>query len=108
MPISAPILRRAAATLLAAAFAGPTLAQDTSDNWLTRLFQPPAANSVPAPAAAPAGAREWSGQSGASGHPLMTAEAIRAAAAEFHSCIQRLWPAATKRGVSRTTFTKYT
>ena len=53
MPISAPILRRTAATLLAEAFAGPALAQDTSDNWLTRLFQPPAANSVPAPAAAP-------------------------------------------------------
>jgi peptidoglycan lytic transglycosylase B len=51
---------------------------------------------------------EWSGQSGASGHPLMTAEAIRASAADFHGCIQRLWPAAAKRGVSRTTFTKYT
>ena len=51
---------------------------------------------------------EWSGQSGASGHPLMTAEAIRASAANFHSCIQRLWPAAAKRGVSRNTFAKYT
>ena len=108
MPISAPILRRAAATLLAAAFAGPTLAQDTSDNWLTRLFQPPAANSVPAPAAAPAGAREWSGQSGASGHPLMTAEAIRAAAAEFGDCLAGLWPLAARRGVTRETFEGYT
>jgi len=27
---------------------------------------------------------DWSGESGASGHPLMTAEAIRAAAANFH------------------------
>jgi lytic murein transglycosylase len=49
----------------------------------------------------------WSGESGASGHPLMTAEAIRASAAKFHSCLQRLWPAAARRGVSRTTFTKY-
>jgi peptidoglycan lytic transglycosylase B len=108
MPISAPILRRAAATLLAAAFAGPTLAQETSDNWLTRLFQPPAAHSVPAPAAAPAGAREWSGQSGASGHPLMTAEAIRAAAAEFGDCLAGLWPLAARRGVARETFEGYT
>jgi lytic murein transglycosylase len=51
---------------------------------------------------------EWSGQSGASGHPLMTAEALRASAANFHVCIQRLWPAAAKRGVSRKNFTKYT
>jgi len=108
MPISAPIFRRAAATLLAAAFAGPTLAQETSDNWLTRLFQPPAANSVPAPAAAPASAREWSGQSGASGHPLMTAEAIRAAAAEFGDCLAGLWPLAARRGVARETFEGYT
>jgi peptidoglycan lytic transglycosylase B len=51
---------------------------------------------------------EWSGQSGASGHPLMTAEAIRASAADFHGCIQRLWPAAAKRGISRSNFAKYT
>ena len=57
---------------------------------------------------APQQAMEWSGQSGASGHPLMTAEAIRASAANFHVCIQRLWPAAAKRGVSRATFTKHT
>ena len=29
-------------------------------------------------------------QSGASGHPLMTAEAIRAAAQNFHACIERI------------------
>ena len=51
---------------------------------------------------------EWSGQSGASGHPLMTAEAIRTSASNFHGCIQKLWPAAAKRGVSRSTFAKYT
>jgi membrane-bound lytic murein transglycosylase B len=51
---------------------------------------------------------EWSGQSGASGHPLMTAEAIRASAATFNGCIQRLWPAAAKRGISRNTFAKHT
>jgi peptidoglycan lytic transglycosylase B len=53
-------------------------------------------------------ATEWSGQSGASGHPLMTAEAIRASAANFQSCIRRLWPAAARRGISRNVFTSYT
>jgi lytic murein transglycosylase len=46
----------------------------------------------------------WSGQSGSSGHPLMTTEAIAAAAADFPNCLERLWPEATRRGVSRATF----
>jgi membrane-bound lytic murein transglycosylase B len=58
----------------------------------------------PVPQTAP----EWSGESGGSGHPLMTAEAIRAAAANFHGCIERLWPAAARRGISRGTFQAYT
>ncbi len=56
------------------------------------------------PAAAPA----WSGQSGASGHPLMTREAILAAAANFHGCLDRLWPLAARRGVSRGVYQAYT
>src|SRR4029077_7749766 len=51
---------------------------------------------------------QWSGQSGASGHPLMTAEAIRAAAADFSNCLERMWPEAAKRGVSRETFINHT
>jgi membrane-bound lytic murein transglycosylase B len=47
---------------------------------------------------------EWSGTSGASGHPLMTAEAIRSAAANFASCLEGMWPEAARRGVSRQTF----
>ncbi len=46
----------------------------------------------------------WSGESGASGDPLMTAAAIRAAAADFHGCLERLWPQAAHRGVPRRTF----
>jgi lytic murein transglycosylase len=34
----------------------------------------------------------------------MTAAAIRAAAADFHGCLARLWPQAARRGVSRRTF----
>jgi len=74
------------------------------DNWLSRLFQPPAAASVPA---SPDGA-QWSGQSGASGNPLMTADAIRAAAADFGNCIAGLWPDAERRGITRANFERFT
>jgi lytic murein transglycosylase len=111
---SAFILRLAAVVLLAAGlvaglgtvipgFAGAALAQQP-DNWLTRLFQPPSANPVP-------GANDptqWSGQSGASGNPLMTADAIRAAAADFGNCIAGLWPDAARRGIARANFERFT
>jgi membrane-bound lytic murein transglycosylase B len=60
--------------------------------------------SAPAPAPNSSGAPEWSGQSGSSGHPLMTADAILAAAANFSTCLEGLWPDAARRGVSRATF----
>ena len=104
MKISASILRCAAALLVGIGLCAPVLAQDKTDNWLTRLFQPPA--TAPVPSAG--GAREWSGESGASGHPLMTADAIRAAAADFGNCLERLWPDAARRGVSRENFERYT
>ena len=47
---------------------------------------------------------EWSGQPGASGHPLMTADAIRAAAGNFRNCLDGLWPLAARRGISRQSF----
>jgi lytic murein transglycosylase len=47
---------------------------------------------------------EWSGDSGSSGHPLMTAEAIREAAANFQNCLHRLWPAAAKHHITKQTF----
>jgi lytic murein transglycosylase len=105
MVIPRPIFRLTAAFLLIVGVAGPALAQEKPDNWLSRLFQPPAANSVPTPAS---GSTEWSGQSGASGNPLMTADAIRAAAADFGSCIAGLWPEAARRGVSRQNYERFT
>ena len=50
----------------------------------------------------------WSGESGASGDPSMSADAIRAAAANFHGCLAGLWPQAARRGVSRRVFDTYT
>jgi membrane-bound lytic murein transglycosylase B len=66
----------------------------------TGTTPPPAAAAPAAPSAAP----EWSGESGSSGHPLMTADAIRAAADNFRSCLDGLWPLAERRGVSRAAF----
>ena len=105
MVFSAPILRLVAASLLAIGITDVALAQDKPDNWLTKLFQPSAASPVPNPAG---GTREWSGQSGASGNPLMTADAIRAAAAEFGNCIAGLWPDAARRGITRENFERFT
>jgi membrane-bound lytic murein transglycosylase B len=61
-----------------------------------------------APLEKPAYAADWSGQPGSSGHPQMTTEAILAAAANFRSCLEGLWPDAAKRGVTRATFDTYT
>jgi lytic murein transglycosylase len=66
---------------------------------------PQAAAPQSPPVSAP---REWSGESGASGHPLMRADAIRAAAANFGNCIAGLWPDAERRGISRATFEQAT
>ena len=46
----------------------------------------------------------WSGEPGSSGDPSMMPDAIRAAAANFHNCLEGLWPLAARRGVSRRTF----
>ena len=72
--------------------------------WSTSSVPAPA----PAQAAKPAYASDWSGQPGSSGHPLMTTEAILAAAGNFSACLEGLWPDAAKRGVTRATFDTYT
>jgi len=66
---------------------------------ISRQAQAPEA-STPAP--------PWSGEDGASGHPLMAAEAIRAAASNFELCIANYWPDAARRGVTRENFDRFT
>jgi membrane-bound lytic murein transglycosylase B len=85
--------------VLAAVWAGPAFGQGFD---IRTLFNSPGSGSVPAPR--PAGIQEWSGESGASNHPLMTAQAIRAAAANFRNCLAGLWLQAERRGVSRAVF----
>ncbi len=89
-----------AAALAATAWAAPAPGQGLD---IRTLFSAPSANTAGAPAPA-AGAPDWSGESGASNHPLMTAQAIRAAAANFRNCLAGLWPLAERRGVSRALF----
>ena len=66
--------------------------------------QPPAAAVAPTPSPP----KEWTGESGSSGHPQMQASAIRAAAANFESCVEGMWPLAQKRNISRASFDKFT
>jgi len=89
-----------AAALAATASAAPAPGQGLD---IRTLFGAPGANTAAAPAPA-AGTQDWSGESGASNHPLMTAQAIRAAAANFRNCLAGLWPLAERRGVSRALF----
>src|SRR5262245_6414677 len=56
----------------------------------------------------PAQGEAWSGEPGASGHPLMPPDAILAAVADFKNCIDAMWPAAARRGISRASFDKFT
>jgi membrane-bound lytic murein transglycosylase B len=108
--MSTPILRLGAAAVLCISLAGSALAQEQPGNWLTRLFQPPSTSAVPSNGAtsASAGSREWSGQSGASGDPRMTADAIRAAAADFGNCLAALWPQAAARGITQANYQRFT
>ena len=87
-------MRRALATaaVLLALGAMPAGAQSTGSIA-------PASSVVPPP---------WSGESGGSGHAQMTAEAIRADAANFQHCLAGLWPAAHRRHISQATFTQAT
>jgi membrane-bound lytic murein transglycosylase B len=104
--------RRGAITLSAITLGAATLAATviggvTGGAWaqgfdLRSLFSlNPPTGSVPQSAT---GVPEWSGESGSSGHPAMQADAIRAAAANFRTCLEELWPLAERRGVTRASF----
>lgn len=56
----------------------------------------------------PSATPTWSGEDGASGHPQMTADAIRQAAADFPHCLARMWPDAARRGVTMANYRHFT
>src|SRR5690242_14690513 len=96
-----------------AAFVAPSYAQtagkDGISNFLGNIFSPQ--NASPAPQATPGpdgGPPPWSGEDGASGHPLMTASAIREAAANFQNCVASMWPDAARRNIGQENFQRFT
>ncbi|HEY0235440.1 MAG TPA: lytic murein transglycosylase [Afipia sp.] len=68
-----------------------------------RIMTPP-----PRRYAQAAPAKEWSGEDGASGHPMMTSQAIREAAANFDNCVAAMWPDAARRGITPASFQRFT
>ncbi len=114
----AGVAARCAVALTVAALPTLALAQSSSGGGPLRLFDNiftgsinQAAPAPRAPAPAPASssvAQPWSGEDGGSGHPLMTASAIRQAAANFPNCVAAMWPDAARRGISRDSFERYT
>jgi membrane-bound lytic murein transglycosylase B len=102
---------RAATVAVAAALAcaAPVHAQAGGSpfSFLDNLFNGNAAN-APSAQPTPGAPGQWSGEDGASGHPLMTASAIREAAANFDNCIAGMWPDAARRNISQDNFQRFT
>ena len=118
-----PLTRRLTSALLVAAALGAVLlgigdaqAQSQSGGGFGSLFgglfsgqkaetpaQAPGSNGP-----VPNGPAPWSGEDGASGHPLMTAVAIRQAASNFDNCIAGMWPDAARRNISQDSFQRFT
>ena len=99
------------AAMIAAILLFPPEAQAQATNGLAGLFGSIFSGSSPAtsrPTPDSAGAQPWSGEDGASGHPLMTAAAIRQAAANFDNCIASLWPDAARRNITQENFQVFT
>ena len=95
-------------------FAGEVQAQSSGDgisNLLGNIFSGQKSTTPAPPQAAPGpggAAPPWSGEDGASGHPLMTASAIREAAANFDNCVASMWPDASRRNISQESFQRFT
>jgi lytic murein transglycosylase len=102
------------ALLVLALLAGEANAQSSGDgisNFLGNIFSAPKSGGSNQPQAAPVSGGPpppWSGEDGASGHPLMTASAIREAAGNFNNCVAGMWPDAARRGISQDSFQKFT
>src|SRR6202140_1857241 len=104
-----------AAVMIAAALigAGQASAQSSGggiSNLFGNIFSGPNSGASTPPQAAPgsSGPQPWSGEDGASGHPLMTASAIREAAANFDQCVASMWPDAARRNISQESFQRFT
>jgi len=109
-----PLAKALAALLVATGLlASPAYAQQSGNglpNLFGGIFSGPKPDATPQQPAVPGntGPIPWSGEDGASGHPLMTASAIREAAANFNNCVAGMWPDAARRNISRESFERFT
>src|SRR5438445_84486 len=105
-----PVVMFAAALLMSGA-ANAQSAGGGLSNLFGNIFSGPNSTS-PAPPQTPPGGGSgplpWSGEDGASGHPLMTASAIRQAAANFDNCVASMWSEAARRNISQENFQRFT
>lgn len=106
---TAAIVAGAALVVAALLLPGRTQAQSSGglSNLFGGLFPGPGGNAAPNQPAT-GGPQPWSGEDGASGHPLMTAAAIRQAAANFGNCVASMWPDAARRHISQQSFEQFT
>ena len=113
-PQMEPLAKALAAVLVATGLlASPAYAQQSGNglpNLFGGIFSGPKPDATPQQPAVPGntGPIPWSGEDGASGHPLMTASAIREAAANFNNCVAGMWPDAARRNISRESFERFT
>ncbi|WP_342709167.1 lytic murein transglycosylase [Bradyrhizobium sp. B124] len=105
--------RLCSASLIALALLlpGATQAQSAGNgltNLIDSIFSPNAATPPQAATGQDGAAPPWSGEDGASGHPLMTAAAIRQAASDFPNCVAAMWPDAARRNITQQNFERFT
>ncbi|MCA6124889.1 lytic murein transglycosylase [Bradyrhizobium sp. WSM 1704] len=106
--ISRARISRVSAILIALLLPATASAQ-SAGNGLTGLIDSIFSGPPPQAATGPGGAPPpWSGEDGASGHPLMTAAAIREAASNFPNCVAGMWPDAARRNITRENFERFT
>jgi lytic murein transglycosylase len=112
MELGATLRSSVIAIALTLTLAGEVHAQ-SSGNGLSNFFGLFSGQKSDAPTQPPAtpgntGSVQWSGEDGASGNPLMTAAAIREAAANFDNCVAAMWPDAARRNITQDNFQRFT
>src|SRR6202051_547444 len=106
-PVAAAVV---AAVLLVSGLANAQSPGNGISNLFGNIFsgQKSATPAPSSPGTAGSAALPWSGEDAASGHPLMTASAIREAAANFDNCVASMWPDASRRNISQESFQRFT
>ena len=108
-PITARVIAAALLSLVAATGAGAQSSGGGLSDLLGNIFSVGRSDKSPPPqTVSTTGSIPWTGEDGASGHPLMTGAAIRQAAANFDTCVAAMWPDAARRGVTQENFQRFT